>query len=107
MGTRCLRQINGGYVRHGVENPALYRLMFGGFLTGPDDDRPAIERTAAEKKKALLADAIIHGALGRAIPNSTRNERKIAGAILIFLVTNARSHFAADRPTRRPKWNIR
>jgi len=72
------------YVRHGVENPALYRLMFGGFLTGPDDGRPAIERTAAEKTKALLADAIIRGALGRAIPNTPRNEPKIAGAILIF-----------------------
>src|ERR1700730_4303788 len=24
------------YVRHGVENPALYRLMFGGYLTGKD-----------------------------------------------------------------------
>jgi len=72
------------YVRHGVENPALYRLMFGGFLTGPDDGRPVIERTAAEKTKALLADAIINGALGRAIPNTARNERKIASAILIF-----------------------
>lgn len=72
------------YVRNGVENPALYRLMFGGYLTGPDDGRPAIERAAAEKTKALLAEAIIDGALGRAIPNSPRNERKIAGAILIF-----------------------
>jgi AcrR family transcriptional regulator len=72
------------YVRHGVENPVLYRLMFGGFLTGPDDGRPAIERTAAEKTKSLLADAIVHGALGRAIPNTPRNERRIAGAILIF-----------------------
>ena len=66
------------YVRHGVENPALYRLMFGGYLTGPDDGRPAIERAAAEKTKALLADAIIKGGLGRAIANTPRNERKIA-----------------------------
>src|ERR1700722_8743069 len=29
------------YIHHGVENPALYRLMFGGYLSGPDDDRPA------------------------------------------------------------------
>ena len=28
-------------MRHGVENPALYRLMFGGYLTGRDDARPA------------------------------------------------------------------
>lgn len=72
------------YVRHGVENPALYRLMFGGYLTGPDDDRPAIEIAAAEKTKALLAAAIVDGALGRPIPNTSRNERKITGALLIF-----------------------
>ena len=72
------------YVRHGVDNPALYRLMFGGYLTGPDDGRPAIERAAAEKTKALLADAIIKGGLGSAISNTPRNERKIAGALLIY-----------------------
>jgi AcrR family transcriptional regulator len=72
------------YVRHGVENPALYRLMFGGYLTGPDDARPAIEIVAAEKTKALLADAIAHGALGRPLPKTPGNERKIAAAILIF-----------------------
>src|SRR5271165_3369914 len=31
------------YVRQGVENPALYRLMFGGYLSGPLDERPAVE----------------------------------------------------------------
>jgi AcrR family transcriptional regulator len=72
------------YVRHGVENPALYRLMFGGYLSGPADDRPAIEIAAAEKTKALLADAIAHGALGRPLPKTPRNERKIAAAILVF-----------------------
>lgn len=71
-----------GYVHHGVENPALYRLMFGGYLSGPDNGRPAIERAAAEKTKALLAGVIIGGGLGCAIPNTSRNERKIAGAIL-------------------------
>src|SRR3954453_5205479 len=25
------------YIDHGVENPALYRLMFGGYLSGPED----------------------------------------------------------------------
>ena len=70
------------YIHHGVENPALYRLMFGGYLSGPDDGRPVIERAAVEKTKALLAGLIVKGALGRAIPNTPRNERKIAGAIL-------------------------
>ncbi len=72
------------YVRHGVENPALYGLMFGGYLRGPDDGRPVIERAAAEKTKALIAEAIVQVALGRAIPNTPRKERKIAGAILMY-----------------------
>jgi AcrR family transcriptional regulator len=70
------------YIHHGVENPALYRLMFGGYLTGPDSDRPAIERAAAQQTKTFLAEAIVGGGLGRPIPDTPRNERKIAGAIL-------------------------
>jgi AcrR family transcriptional regulator len=72
------------YVRHGIENPALYRLMFGGYLTGPDEDRPAIERAAAFNTRALLAEAISSGALGQIIPLTQRNERKINGAILVY-----------------------
>lgn len=70
------------YIAHGVENPALYSLMFGGYLSGPDHRRPAIEQVEGDKTKALLAGVIIAGGLGRAIPNTPRNERKIAGAIL-------------------------
>jgi AcrR family transcriptional regulator len=70
------------YIAHGVENPALYSLMFGGYLSGPDRSRPAIEWAEGEKTKALLAGVIIAGGLGRAIPHTPRNERKIAGAIL-------------------------
>lgn len=76
--------IASNYVRHGAENPALYRLMFGGYLTGPDDGRPAIERAAAEKTKALLAEVIAHGALGRPILKTTRSEQNMAAAILVF-----------------------
>jgi AcrR family transcriptional regulator len=71
------------YINQGVENPALYNLMFGGYLSGPDHERPVIELAEAEKTKALLADLIIAGGLGRPIPNTPRNERKIAGAILV------------------------
>jgi AcrR family transcriptional regulator len=70
------------YIAHGVENPALYSLMFGGYLSGPDRRRPAIELAEADKAKSLLADVIVAGGLGRAIPENSRNERKIAGAIL-------------------------
>src|SRR6185295_8344078 len=70
------------YIDHGVENPALYSLMFGGYLGGPDRSRPAIELAEAEKAKALLAGVIVAGGLGRASAHIPRNERKIAGAIL-------------------------
>jgi len=70
------------YIRFGVENPALYRLMFGGSLSGPDSSRPAIERAAAEKMRQLFQRAIADGALGEPIADATRNARKIAGAIL-------------------------
>ena len=70
------------YIDHGVDNPALYSLMFGGYLGGPDRSRPAIELAEAEKTKALLAGVIVAGGLGRAISETSRNERKIAGAIL-------------------------
>jgi AcrR family transcriptional regulator len=72
------------YVRDGVNNPALYRLMFGGYLSGQDNGRPAIERTAAEVMKVLLVEAIIDGALGRVIPDTPADRRKIDGAILMF-----------------------
>ena len=58
--------------------------MFGGYLTGPEEDRPAVERAAAFNTRALLADAIRDGALGQAIPKTARNERKIDGAILVY-----------------------
>ena len=70
------------YIDHGVENPALYGLMFGGHLSGPQYSRPAIELAEAEKTKALLGEVIVAGAVGPAIPHTARNERKIAGAIL-------------------------
>lgn len=71
------------YVRQGVENPALYRLMFGGYLSEPDDRRPAVERAAAEKTKSLFEGAIVAGAFGRPIPETPRNEGKIAGTLLV------------------------
>ncbi|MGO4114567.1 TetR/AcrR family transcriptional regulator [Rhizobium ruizarguesonis] len=72
------------YVCGGVNNPALYRLMFGGYLAGQDDGRPAIERTAAYNMKALIVDAISDGALGRPIADTEANTRMFDGAILVF-----------------------
>ena len=63
------------HIDHGVENPALYSLMFRGYAA-------TIEMAEAEKTRALLAGVIVAGGLGRTIPDAPRNERKIAGAIL-------------------------
>ncbi len=70
------------YMRHGVENPALYRLMFGGHLSTADAGRPPIERAAAEEAKILFSSAIADGALGQPIPKTAKNQRKLDGAIL-------------------------
>jgi AcrR family transcriptional regulator len=70
------------YIRHGVQNPALYKLMFGGYLSSAHNGRLPIEQAAAEQTKVLLTDVIVRGGLGRVIPNIAGNERKIAGAIL-------------------------
>src|SRR6187455_1071043 len=40
------------YIDHGVENPALYSLMFGSYLGGPERSRPTIELAEAEKVKS-------------------------------------------------------
>lgn len=70
------------YIDHGVANPALYGLMFGGYLSGPDHSRPAIELAEADKTKALLVGVIVAGGLGHPIPATARSEPKIAGAML-------------------------
>jgi AcrR family transcriptional regulator len=51
------------YVRLGLENPALYRLMFGPALAdaGPGD-RPTIARSAGARARAVLEEVIARGA---------------------------------------------
>jgi AcrR family transcriptional regulator len=51
------------YVRLGLENPALYRLMFGPVLSDTGaGDRPTVARTAGDRARAVLEDAILRGA---------------------------------------------
>ena len=85
------------YIRLGVENPALYKLMFGGYLTGPEDGRPAIERAAAESARTLLVGVIRNGAFGQVIPDTPRNERKIDCALLAcWSLAHGLTHLIAD-----------
>jgi AcrR family transcriptional regulator len=51
------------YVRLGLENPALYRLMFGPVLSDTGaSDRPSAARAAGDRARAVLEDAILRGA---------------------------------------------
>jgi AcrR family transcriptional regulator len=51
------------YMRLGLENPALYRLMFGPALSDTGTvDRPATARSAGDRARAVLEDTIQRGA---------------------------------------------
>src|SRR5271170_7676947 len=51
------------YVRVGLENPALYRLMFGPALSEAGSvDRPTVARAAGAEARAVLEDLILRGA---------------------------------------------
>ena len=51
------------YVHLGLENPALYRLMFGPVLSDTGaGDRPTVARAAGDRARAVLEDGILRGA---------------------------------------------
>jgi AcrR family transcriptional regulator len=51
------------YVRLGLENPALYRLMFGPALSDTGSvDRPRIARSAGDQARGVLEEVILRGA---------------------------------------------
>ena len=85
------------YVDHGVENPALYSLMFGGYLSGPNYSRPMIELAEAEKTKSLLARGHCCRRSGTRHPpycaQRTEDCRRDPGV----LVPRARTYFAVGR----------
>src|ERR1700683_168338 len=73
------------YVRLGLENPALYRLMFGCALAdaGPGD-RPTIARSAGGRALAELEEVIARGARSGVFAVSPDNSRDQVLAALSF-----------------------
>jgi len=71
-----------GYVSRGVENPALYRLMFGPALATPFGDRPAEARSAGAKARAVLDDIILRGARSGAFAIAPDDRRALDMAAL-------------------------
>jgi AcrR family transcriptional regulator len=59
---RALIACGKAYIECGLENPALYRLMFGPALAKSGDGRPAEARRAGDGAKAVLEGVILRGA---------------------------------------------
>jgi AcrR family transcriptional regulator len=78
------------YVNAGIENPALYRLMFGPTLGAPaaarskrvNDGRPAEARAAGASAKAVLEEIILRGADSGAFRVSPGSKADLAIASL-------------------------
>lgn len=70
------------YVAVAADNPALYRLMFGPELAGPDGVRPELAETAGAGAKAVLRDVVVRGANDGLFAASIDDEQSIAMAVL-------------------------
>jgi AcrR family transcriptional regulator len=71
------------YVCLGLENPALYRLMFGPALSDAGSgDRPTVARLAGAEARAVLEDVILRGARSAAFDVSPDNPRDVELAAL-------------------------
>jgi AcrR family transcriptional regulator len=70
------------FVACGIANPALYRLMFSAVLTSPEAGRPAIEKAAAAKARAIVDATVADAVRSGAFPSSMANPRESAAASL-------------------------
>jgi AcrR family transcriptional regulator len=58
---RELTAVAQAYVGFAVENPALFRLLFGPALVGGDGTRPDLAQTAGAEAKAVLEGILLRG----------------------------------------------
>jgi AcrR family transcriptional regulator len=59
---RALLACGQAYLESALDNPALYRLMFGPALAKPKGGRPQAAREAGNNARAVLVDIIVRGA---------------------------------------------
>lgn len=98
-----LAAIARAYVCGGVNNPALYRLMFGGYLGGQDNGRPAIEKNCGLQHESRCG----RGDMRRRswAPHSQHRGKHAYDRWCHsnILVANAWTDLAAGRQPRRPQ----
>jgi AcrR family transcriptional regulator len=90
------------YVRVGLENPALYRLMFGPALSEAGSvDRPTVARAAGAEARAVLEDLILRGARSGifAVSPDSADDVSLA-ALAAWSAAHGLTMFAIDRIPR-------
>jgi len=87
------------YLRLGLENPALYRLMFGPALSATGAvDRPTVARVAGAQARAVLEDVILEGARAGVfvLPAGAPNAVALA-ALSVWSATHGLTMLLIDR----------
>jgi len=69
------------YIEHALQNPALYRLMFGPALAKSKGGRPTEARAAGNDAKAVLKEIVVRGARTGAFAVSPDNPRDHAEVV--------------------------
>jgi AcrR family transcriptional regulator len=92
------------FVALGIANPALYRLMFSAALTCPEAGRPAIEKAAAAKARAVIDATLVDTVRAGLFPSNMATPREGAAASLaIWSVLHGLTMLAIDDFVGPPK----
>jgi AcrR family transcriptional regulator len=87
------------YIGLGLENPALYRLMFGPALSDfGSADRPTVARLPGAEARGVLECVILHGARSGTFTVSPENAEDVAmAALAVWSATHGLTMLAIDR----------
>jgi len=90
------------YVRLGLENPALYRLMFGPVLSDiGSGERPTVAKLAGAEARAVLEDVVLHGARAGVFAASAGDPNDLAiTALSIWSAAHGLTMLVIDRIPR-------
>jgi hypothetical protein len=82
----ALRRLGAAWINFGVNNPALYRLMFSAALSGPDW-RPEQVLAAGVATRVLLEDVFRSGARSGVFPPGLARKSELQNAALCAWAT--------------------
>jgi AcrR family transcriptional regulator len=90
------------YVRLGLENPALYRLMFGPALSEAGSaDRPTVARLAGAEARGVLEEVILRGARAGVFAASPDDPQDLAvTALAVWSATHGLTMLVIDKIPR-------